>query len=69
MSENVEETLQAAHSGLIALIEAFRDKNTAYLSLPELDKAPRYNDYEHLARVKEWVALNGDSMEIGEEAA
>ena len=69
LSENVEETLQAAHSGLIALIEAFRDKNTAYLSLPELDKAPRYNDYEHLARVKEWVALNGDSMEIGEEAA
>ena len=32
----------------------FQDPETPYLSVPRPKWAPRYNDYEHLARVREW---------------
>ncbi|PZQ48638.1 MAG: double-strand break repair protein AddB [Micavibrio aeruginosavorus] len=46
----------AAH-GLEKLIAVFDKEETPYYSLPRPDLAPRFNDYEHLARVKEWTAL------------
>ena len=36
------------------LIDAFDDKEVPYISCPNADKAPTYNDYTHLARMKEW---------------
>lgn len=48
--------LEAAQNGLQALIDAFDDESTPYYSLPRPDRAPRYNDYEHLARLREWTA-------------
>lgn len=47
-----------ARAGLEALIEKFDDETTPYYSLPRPQNAPLYNDYEHLARVKEWTALD-----------
>lgn len=47
-----------AREGLSDLIARFDDENTPYYSLPRPDNAPRYNDYEHLARVREWTALD-----------
>ena len=48
-------------------VVVFFDEKTPYYSIPNLDNAPRFNDYEHLARVKEWAAL-GDNQEAGEAA-
>lgn len=47
-----------AEQGLKDLAELFEDPNTPYYSLPRPEFAPRFNDYEHLARVKEWTALD-----------
>lgn len=45
---------EAALAGLEALASRFQDPDTPYLSVPRPKWAPRYNDYEHLARVREW---------------
>jgi len=46
----------AARDGLAALIARFDDPATPYLSCPDPARAPRFSDYEHLARVQEWSA-------------
>jgi ATP-dependent helicase/nuclease subunit B len=52
-----------AREGLLALIRAFDDPATPYRALPRPDRAPRYSDYAHLARVQEWAAGGGDGGE------
>lgn len=54
-----------ARKGLENLIAAFDDEATPYRAKPRPKYAPRYNDYEHLARVREWSAADGE--EGGEE--
>ncbi|WP_051341398.1 double-strand break repair protein AddB [Azospirillum halopraeferens] len=53
---DVAEMAAAARGGLEALIRAFDDPATPYRSRPRPDMAPRYTDYAHLARVREWSA-------------
>ncbi|MEE8245648.1 MAG: double-strand break repair protein AddB [Alphaproteobacteria bacterium] len=43
-----------ARQGLERLIAAFDDPDTPYRARPRPEAALRYNDYEHLARLKEW---------------
>ncbi len=51
-------------AGLRQLIARFDDEATAYLSVPRPEYAPRYSDYGHLARIKEWsVAGEGGGEE------
>ena len=50
------ELANAAHRGLAQLIETFDDPDTAYRSRPRPAIAPRFSDYDHLARIKEWSA-------------
>jgi ATP-dependent helicase/nuclease subunit B len=38
------------------LIASFDDPATPYLAVPRPEKAPRYSDYAHLERQKEWLA-------------
>jgi ATP-dependent helicase/nuclease subunit B len=47
---------------LAALVAVFDDPATAYAARPNPNPgvAPRYSDYEHLERVKEWGAANGE---------
>jgi ATP-dependent helicase/nuclease subunit B len=52
-----------ALAGLEALIARFADPRTAYHALPRPDRAPAYNDYAHLARVKEWATGADDAGE------
>ncbi len=47
-----------AREGLSNLIATFDLESTPYYSLPRPERAPRFNDYEHLARVLEWTALD-----------
>ncbi len=44
---------------LAELIRAFDQPETAYRAQPRPGRAPRYNDYAHLARVGEWSADDG----------
>jgi len=50
-----------ARDGLKHLIATFDDPVTPYRSTPWPEKAPRYSDYAHLARIKEWqLASEGE---------
>ena len=45
--------------GLEGLVRAFDDPETAYMAHPNPDRSPAYDDYAHLARVKEWASGSG----------
>lgn len=51
-----------ALAGLARLVAAFDDPETPYEARPHPDRAPRFSDYQHLARVKEW-AVGGEEGE------
>ena len=50
-----------AAAGLRALVERFDDPATPYHPVPRPALAPRWNDYAHLARHKEWSVPGGDN--------
>lgn len=52
-----------ARDGLLELIRRFDDPQTAYYSQPRPAWTPKYTDYAHLARVKEWSAGGGGEAE------
>ncbi|MFQ5972365.1 MAG: double-strand break repair protein AddB, partial [Alphaproteobacteria bacterium] len=52
-----------ALAGFLALVAAFDDPATPYESRPRPEQAPRYSDYEHLARIKEWASGGPDEDE------
>lgn len=57
---DVQALAATALEGLQALIAAFDFPDTPYESRPRPDAAPRFSDYEHLARLKEWSAGGGE---------
>lgn len=56
----VADMIVDAEEGLRSLIARFADPATPYLSQPRADAKPRFSDYEHLARVREW-SVSGES--------
>lgn len=50
----------AALAGLSALVAAFDDPSQAYAAHPDPDRPVPYDDYAHLARVKEWAVEEGE---------
>jgi ATP-dependent helicase/nuclease subunit B len=60
-NEKVLELAEQHFAGLKMLLEAFASEDTPYLSRPFPKFAPRFSDYDHLARVKEWSATGGES--------
>src|SRR5580693_3641413 len=59
--ENISNLAELHFAGLKVLLEAFACEDTPYLSRPFPKFAPRFSDYDHLARVKEWSATGGES--------
>ena len=53
---------EAAELSLAQLVATFDDPATPYASQPRPHLAPRYSDYAHLARVREW-AIESDEEE------
>ncbi|EME68130.1 hypothetical protein H261_20043 [Paramagnetospirillum caucaseum] len=53
---------EEALEGLQALVAVFDDPATPYAARPHPEHAPKYSDYLHLARVREW-ASGGDAEE------
>lgn len=56
--------IQTTLDGLMGLVRHYRDERTAYDNLPDPRRRPRFNDYEHLARVREWSVADSDAEEI-----
>ncbi|MBV8797291.1 MAG: PD-(D/E)XK nuclease family protein, partial [Hyphomicrobiales bacterium] len=59
--ENILELADQHFAGLKMLLDAFACADTPYLSRPFPKFVPRFSDYDHLARVKEWSATGGES--------
>ena len=60
ISGDLDETIDTVLDGLKNLISVFRDLDTPFYAVPNTNNAPRFNDYEHVSRLKEWVALDGE---------
>lgn len=54
--EDVFTLATEALDGLRALVAAFDDPTTPYAARPHPEHAPKYSDYLHLARVREWAS-------------
>jgi ATP-dependent helicase/nuclease subunit B len=52
--KNVAELTDQAFLGLAELVRRFDDESTPYEARPHPDRAPKYSDYGHLARLTEW---------------
>ncbi len=64
--QDTQKAIEAAQDSLKELLQSFYGEAPApYSCLPDPARAPRYNDHAHLARVREWSAL----QESAEEAA
>ncbi|MFK7839621.1 MAG: double-strand break repair protein AddB, partial [Bdellovibrionales bacterium] len=61
--ENIDDMLVDTKAALIALIDTFNNPNTPYYAIPRATKIPRFDDYAHLARIKEWAALDDADSE------
>jgi len=59
--EKIPELAERHLAGLETLLNAFASVETPYISRPFPKFAPRFSDYDHLARVKEWSATGGES--------
>ncbi|NVK17118.1 MAG: double-strand break repair protein AddB [Methylocystaceae bacterium] len=61
-TDDPSETARKALEGLKGLVAAYDRIEAPYGSRPNPENAPKYSDYEHLARVKEWstAALGED---------
>ncbi|MBI3498467.1 MAG: double-strand break repair protein AddB [Proteobacteria bacterium] len=57
--EAPSQLIAEAKAGLMRLIAIYDDPTTPYAPRPNPASAPRYSDYEHLARVKEWSSGDG----------
>jgi ATP-dependent helicase/nuclease subunit B len=60
-NENIGDLAEQHLAGLMRLLDAFASEDTPYLSRPFPKFVPRFSDYDHLARVKEWSATGGES--------
>ncbi|MCC6597898.1 MAG: double-strand break repair protein AddB [Alphaproteobacteria bacterium] len=61
LDTDVAAVLEDTYAGLLRLIAAYDAPGACYPSLPRPGNAPAYNDYEHLARVREWSAAGADA--------
>lgn len=59
-----DELVQKTVAGLKQLITTFDDEQVPYESCPAPEKAPKYNDYEHLSRAKEWLTKEDEEEDV-----
>ncbi len=59
-TDNAQELARRALAGVQQLVTVFDRPETRYPARPRPSAAPRFSDYEHLARVREWSAVGHD---------
>lgn len=57
VENDMKELLDNSYERIVTLASVFDFEKTAYISQPSPKLAPKYSDYEHLARVKEWSVV------------
>ncbi len=65
ISADIDEVMNIVREGLEKLVLSFQDDNMPFYCIPDSRNAPRFNDYEHVARIKEWSVLDDDMQEGG----
>ena len=60
VEKNMQELLDRSYERIVTLASIFDFEKTAYISQPNPKYAPRYSDYEHLARVREWSVVENE---------
>ncbi|MCD8571487.1 MAG: hypothetical protein LRY76_08245 [Alphaproteobacteria bacterium] len=66
MSEQIDEATAGARALLEGLIDHYADPAATYPVQPDPARLPRFNDYEHLSRLKEWGS--GDEADNANES-
>jgi len=61
LKSEASELAAEALAGLAELVAAFDRADTPYVARPTPAAAPRYSDYEHLARIGEWSAVEREA--------
>ncbi|MFI3240972.1 MAG: DUF559 domain-containing protein [Alphaproteobacteria bacterium] len=61
-NDKLDELFLKTKEQLLKLIAEYNKQSTPYYSCPDVDNLPKYSDYEHLARLREW-AVKGDGNE------
>ncbi|HRQ62168.1 MAG TPA: PD-(D/E)XK nuclease family protein, partial [Alphaproteobacteria bacterium] len=59
LSEQVDSLAKQARTLLEGLVDRYADPATPYPAVPDPARPPAFNDYAHLARLKEWSAESG----------
>jgi len=65
LNHDIAELIKNTQERLTDLINEFANDTTPYYAIPNLENAPRFNDYEHLARIQEWASLDLNTTEAG----
>ena len=60
IENNMNELLDKSYERIVTLASVFDFEKTAYISQPNPKQAPKYSDYEHLARVREWSVTENE---------
>ncbi len=63
ISGDLDEAITTVLDGLKGMIAEFRKVETPFYAVPDTSNVPRFNDYEHVSRLKEWAALDAQVQE------
>ncbi len=55
---DLDQVIDTVMDGFQELVRTFRKYETPFYAVPNSDNAPRFNDYEHVARIREWTVLD-----------
>ncbi len=60
IEKNMIELLDKTYAQIQRIANLFEFETTPYLSCPNPSKAPKYSDYDHLARIREWSVVGDE---------
>ncbi len=66
IDSDIDKVMDIVRKGLENLIISFQNENMPFYCIPNSSNVPRFNDYEHVARIKEWSVLDDDMQEGSE---
>lgn len=61
IDENIDDVMNTVKEGLENLVETFWQPDTPFYCVPDAKNSPRFNDYEHVSRIKEWSVLDTET--------
>lgn len=56
--QDIDTAMELVEDGLYNLLREFFKAETPFYCMPDMNNQPKFNDYEHLSRLKEWAVLD-----------